>query len=128
MHIFSPAARSSKRVMMRRSIIIGRLKQPLSPYRDRKRRWALCRGRRWNVYKPHGSVYDLWVECLELCTRREDCVKWISGILVGGQPCRCAFKINTWAYDVTGLSFCVAQSACGKRLAASARRVIEIHE
>lgn len=99
---------SSKRIT-RRSIIMGRFKW--SSGRDRKR----VRG----IYKPHGSVYDLWAECLKLCMR-EDCAKWISGILAAVKRAG-TFKINTLARYRPRV---VLQSA-RESLAASARRVIE---
>lgn len=88
---------------------MGRFKR--SSRRDRKR----VRG----IYKPHGSVYDLWAECLKLCTR-EDCAKWISGILAAVKRAG-TFKINTLARYRPRV---VLQSA-RESLAASARRVIE---
>lgn len=53
------------------------------------------RGGRFETSGPHGSVYDLWAEWLELCTG-EDCAKWISGILAAVKRAG-VFKINTLA-------------------------------
>lgn len=94
---------------------MARFKRSL-PERDRKRR-----GQARGMSEPHGSVYDLWAEYLELCTK-EDCAKWISGILAAVKRAG-AFKINTLVrYRPLRVS---CYKAPGKSLAASARRVIE---